>query len=81
MASITMGPPEIIDWDALEKQFGGDDGRQHEPYPVDHLVGRVALEDCVTGLEARWENGEALSLQERELLIEAGEYPEDDYQV
>jgi len=43
-------------------------GTEMEPYPVSHLVGRVALEDRVDAAQAAWEQGTALTITEQELL-------------
>ena len=63
-------PPNTIDWRYFEDQFkrGGA-----EPYPTYHLIGPLALNECIGNLEARLERGEALSFREEELLRQAGE--------
>jgi hypothetical protein len=66
-----MLPPnlDVVDWGFFERQFR----REQEPYDTAHLVGSMALYECVDGLEERLERGEPLSAREVDLLRQAEE--------
>lgn len=71
----SVPPPDYVFWGFYEREFT----LPAEEFPTEHLVGRVALEDCVANAEVQAEQGVALSDAEQALLRLADEYLFDVY--
>ena len=66
---------DIDEWDARLAAADGGSKRRYEiePYPVQHLVGRVGLEGAIITAETSLENGQPLDAAETSLLHQVEE--------